>query len=52
LVNEAKKCGASHIVKQFVIRVDLKTDVEAIRLPSQVEKIIEETGIMYFSASE
>jgi hypothetical protein len=30
LVNEAKKCGASHIVKQFVMRADLKTDVEAM----------------------
>jgi uncharacterized protein YbjT (DUF2867 family) len=38
--------------KATVMGADSKTDVEAMRLHRQVEKIIEETGIIYFSASK
>ena len=47
LVMEAKKRGVSHIVKQSVMGADLKADVKAMRLHSQAEKIIEESGIAY-----
>ena len=47
LVNEAKKSGIKHIVKQSIMRADLDADVEAMRLHRQAEKVIEESGIPY-----
>ncbi len=47
LVNEAKKSGIKHIVKQSIMRADLGADVEAMRLHRQTEKLIEESGIPY-----
>ena len=47
LITEAKKSGIRHIVKQSIMRADLKADVEAMRLHRQAEKVIEESGIPY-----
>ena len=47
LVDEAKKFGITHIVKQSIMGADLKADVEAMRLHHQAEKIIEESGVSY-----
>ncbi len=47
LVDEAKKFGITHIVKQSIMGADLKADVEAMRLHRQAEKIIEESGVSY-----
>jgi uncharacterized protein YbjT (DUF2867 family) len=47
LVSEAKKAGIRHIVKQSIMGADFKADVGIMRLHSQAEKIIEESGIPY-----
>jgi uncharacterized protein YbjT (DUF2867 family) len=47
LVNEAKKSGIKHIVKQSIMRADLDADVEAMRLHKQAEKLIEDSEIPY-----
>jgi uncharacterized protein YbjT (DUF2867 family) len=47
LVNEAKKSGVTHIVKQSIMGADLKAEVEAMRLHRQAEIIIEESGIPF-----
>jgi uncharacterized protein YbjT (DUF2867 family) len=47
LVNEAKKSGIEHIVKQSIMGADLEADVEAMRLHRQTEKMIEKSGIPY-----
>jgi uncharacterized protein YbjT (DUF2867 family) len=47
LVNEAKRSGVRHIVKQSVMGADLNADVEVMRLHRQAEQIIEESGIPY-----
>jgi uncharacterized protein YbjT (DUF2867 family) len=47
LVNEAKKSGVRHIVKQSVMGADLNADVEVMRLHRQAEQIIEESGIPF-----
>ena len=47
LVDEAKKFGIEHIVKQSIMGADLEADVEAMRLHRQTEKVIEESGIPY-----
>jgi uncharacterized protein YbjT (DUF2867 family) len=47
LVNEAKKSGIKHIVKQSIMLADLNADVEAMRLHRQAEKLIEDSGIPY-----
>jgi uncharacterized protein YbjT (DUF2867 family) len=47
LVNQAKKSGIRHIVKQSIMGADLEADVEAMRLHRQTEKLIEESGIPY-----
>lgn len=47
LVNEAKKSGVRHIVKQSVMGADLNADVEIMRLHRQAEQIIEESGIQF-----
>lgn len=47
LVNEAKKSGIKHIVKQSIMLADLDADLEAMRLHRQTEKLIEESGIPY-----
>jgi uncharacterized protein YbjT (DUF2867 family) len=47
LVNEAKKSGIRHIVKQSIMGADLEAVVEAMRLHRQTEKMIEKSGIPY-----
>jgi uncharacterized protein YbjT (DUF2867 family) len=47
LVNEAKKGGIRHIVKQSIIGADSGLDVAHLRLHRQAEKIIEESGIPF-----
>jgi uncharacterized protein YbjT (DUF2867 family) len=47
LLNEAKKSGVRHIIKQSVMGADLKADVEVMRLHRQAEQIIEESKIPY-----
>jgi uncharacterized protein YbjT (DUF2867 family) len=47
LVNEAKKSGVRHIVKQSVMGADMESVVGSLRLHRQAEKIIEEPGIPY-----
>lgn len=47
LVNEAKKAGIRHIVKQSIIGADRVLDVAHLRLHHQAEKIIEESGIPF-----
>lgn len=47
LIDEAKKSGIKHIVKQSIMGADLDADVEAMRLHRQTEKMIEESGIPY-----
>jgi uncharacterized protein YbjT (DUF2867 family) len=47
LVIEAKKAGIRHIVKQSVMGADLEADVGTLRLHSQAEKIIEQSGIPF-----
>ncbi|MGA9169133.1 MAG: SDR family oxidoreductase [Nitrososphaeraceae archaeon] len=47
LVNEAKKAGIRHIVKQSVIGADSVLDVAHLRLHRQAEKIVEESGIPF-----
>jgi len=47
LVNEAKKAGIRHIVKQSVMGADTSLEVEHLRLHRQAEKIIEESGIPF-----
>jgi uncharacterized protein YbjT (DUF2867 family) len=47
LVDEAKKAGIRHIVKQSVMGADLEADVGTMRLHRQAEKIIEKSGIPY-----
>jgi uncharacterized protein YbjT (DUF2867 family) len=47
LVNEAKKAGVGHIVKQSLMGADLKADVELMRLHRQAEQIVEESGIPF-----
>jgi uncharacterized protein YbjT (DUF2867 family) len=46
-VNEAKKSGVRHIVKQSVMGADMESVVGSLRLHRQAEKIIEEPGIPY-----
>ena len=47
LVNEAKKAGIRHIVKQSVMGADTSLEVVHLRLHRQAEKIIEESGIPF-----
>jgi uncharacterized protein YbjT (DUF2867 family) len=47
LVNEAKKAGVRHIVKQSVMGADEGAEVGTMRLHRKAEKIIEESGIPY-----
>ena len=47
VVSEAKKAGIRHIVKQSVMGADLEADVGTMRLPRQVEDIIEQSGIPF-----
>jgi len=47
LVNEAKKAGIRHIVKQSVMGADTSLEVAHLRLHRQAEKIIEESGIPF-----
>jgi uncharacterized protein YbjT (DUF2867 family) len=47
LVDEAKKAGIRHIVKQSVMGADLEADVGTMRLHRQAEKIIEKSVIPY-----
>jgi uncharacterized protein YbjT (DUF2867 family) len=47
LIAAAKKSGIKHIVKQSIMRADLSSTVEAMRLHRQTEKLIEESGIPY-----
>ena len=47
LVNEAKKAGVRHIVKQSVMGADEDAEVGTMRLHHKAEKIIEESGIPY-----
>jgi uncharacterized protein YbjT (DUF2867 family) len=47
LVNEAKKAGIRHIVKQSIIGADSRLDVAHLRLHRQAEKIIEDSGIPF-----
>jgi uncharacterized protein YbjT (DUF2867 family) len=48
MVNEAKKVGVKHIVKQSVMGADDRNSkVELMKLHHQVEKIVEESGISY-----
>ena len=46
-VNEAKKAGIRHIVKQSVMGANLEADVGTMRLHRQVEEIIEQSGIPF-----
>jgi len=47
MVNEAKKAGIRHIVKQSIIGADRVLDVAHLRLHRQAEKIIEESEIPF-----
>jgi uncharacterized protein YbjT (DUF2867 family) len=47
LVNEAKKSGITHIVKQSILGADSGLDVAHLRLHRQAEKIIEGSGIPF-----
>jgi uncharacterized protein YbjT (DUF2867 family) len=47
LVNEAKKAGIRHIVKQSIIGADSELEVAHLHLHRQAEKIIEESGIPF-----
>jgi uncharacterized protein YbjT (DUF2867 family) len=47
LVNEAKKTGVRHIVKQSVMGADEDAKVGTMRLHRKAERIIEESGIPY-----
>lgn len=47
LVNEAKRSGIKHIVKQSIMGADLQAGVGTMRLHRQAESIIEESGIPF-----
>lgn len=48
MINEAKKVGVKHIVKQSVMGADdVNSKVELMRLHREAEKLIEESGIEY-----
>ena len=47
VVIEARKAGIRHIVKQSVMGANLEADVGTMRLHSEAEKVIEQSGIPF-----